>query len=134
MSSSPRGSALGHLPPIPSIPTLACMVTQSPLLLPVIFPRLLPVERASYMVHSLLSPLRGLKKPLGKFDLFRPWGSGEPSTDRKEGMQERGPEGGRQGRRQGGREDVFSTPDSSTPGRDSQEGKRMGEHYRNWSY
>lgn len=49
-------------------------------------------------------------------------------------MQERGPEGGRQGRRKRGREDVFSTPDSSTPGQDSQEGKRMGEHYRNWSY
>ena len=49
-------------------------------------------------------------------------------------MQERGREGGRYGRKQGGREDVFSTPDSSTPGQDSQEGKRMGEPYRNWSY
>lgn len=35
--------------------------------------------RASYMAHSLTVPLRNLKKPLGKLDLFRLRGSGEPN-------------------------------------------------------
>lgn len=96
--------------------------TRSPLLLPVSFPRLSNGECLIYGSFPV-SPPQGLKKPLGKFDLFRPWGSGELRTERKEGMKKRGPEG----EREGGREDVFSTPDSSRAGWDSQEEGRMGE-------
>lgn len=54
----------------PSIPTTACTVTQSPLLLPVSFQIFLPGECLLYGLFTPV-PLGALKKPLGKFKLFR---------------------------------------------------------------
>lgn len=75
---------------------------------------------ASDAAHSLSILLRGLKKPLGKFDPFRPRGSGEPSTERKERMKEKGAEG--EGW-EGGSSALWTAPDlAGTPRR------KGGEH------